>query len=64
MEMQVELQRTVHQNVSAALNRYTCSTYINACEDSVLNDETKWDNVRKGNCCLSPNSNIDALLYR
>ncbi|KAG5599824.1 hypothetical protein H5410_031194, partial [Solanum commersonii] len=36
---------------------------INACEDSVLNDETKWDNVRKGNCCLSPNSNIDALLY-
>ncbi|XP_027773229.1 uncharacterized protein LOC107022532 [Solanum pennellii] len=64
MEMQVELQRTVHQNVSAALNRYACSTDIDACEDSVLNDESKWDNVRKGICCLCPNSSIDALLYR
>ncbi|KAH0751076.1 hypothetical protein KY290_030308 [Solanum tuberosum] len=61
MEMQVELQRTVHQNVSAALNRYACSTDIDACEDSV---QSKWDNVRKGICCLCSNSSIDALLYR
>ncbi|KAF3651209.1 putative RING-H2 finger protein ATL57-like [Capsicum annuum] len=64
MEMQVELQRTVHQDVSAALNRYACSTDIDACEDSVLNDESKWDKVRKGICCLCCNSSIDALLYR
>ncbi|CAN4100834.1 unnamed protein product [Withania somnifera] len=48
MEMQVELQRTVHQDVSAALNRHAFST----------------DEVRRGICCLCCNSSIDALLYR
>ncbi|MCD9638462.1 hypothetical protein HAX54_022460 [Datura stramonium] len=64
MEMQVELQRAVHQDVSAALNPYACSTDIGACEDSPLTDESKWDKVRKGICCLCCNSSIDALLYR
>ncbi|KAK4375935.1 hypothetical protein RND71_006612 [Anisodus tanguticus] len=64
IEMQVELQRAVHQDVSAALNRHACSTDIDACESSLMNDESKWDKVRKGFCFLCCNSSIDALLYR
>lgn len=109
MEMQVELQRSVRQEVSAALNRcagstglvsclygfcdfffssrvvdnpsYTthprppeivipCGDFffrlsdVDVCGDILLNDESKWDNVRKGLCCLCCNNNIDSLLYR
>ncbi|CAN4098951.1 unnamed protein product [Withania somnifera] len=63
MEMQIELQRTVHQDVSAALNPHSCSTDIGACENSLLNDESKWDKVRKTICCVYCHSSIDALLY-
>ncbi|KAJ8568423.1 hypothetical protein K7X08_027956 [Anisodus acutangulus] len=64
MEMQVELQRSVRQEVSAALNRNDGSTDVHVCGDSLLNDESKWDKVRKGICCLCCNNNIDSLLYR
>ncbi|XP_009592160.1 uncharacterized protein [Nicotiana tomentosiformis] len=64
MEMQVELQRSVRQEVSAALNRCAGSTDVDVCGDILLNDESKWDNVRKGLCCLCCNNNIDSLLYR
>lgn len=64
MEMQVELQRSVHQEVSAALNRSAGSTDEDVCGAGLLNDESKWDKVRKGTCCLCCNNNIDSLLYR
>ncbi|XP_060169681.1 uncharacterized protein LOC132600490 [Lycium barbarum] len=64
MEMQVELQRSVRQEVSAALNRSAGSTDADVCGDSLMNDEAKWDKVRKGICCLCCNNNIDSLLYR
>ncbi|CAN4119431.1 unnamed protein product [Withania somnifera] len=62
MEMQVELQRSVRQEVSAALNRSTGSTDMDGA--GLLKDESKWDTVRKGVCCLCCNNNIDSLLYR
>lgn len=37
---------------------------IDACDENLRNDESKWDNVRKGICCLCCNSSIDALMYR
>ncbi|XP_019185934.1 PREDICTED: uncharacterized protein LOC109180568 isoform X2 [Ipomoea nil] len=64
MEMQVELQRSVWQEVSAALNRFAPKIDADVCDDVHLNDVSKWDKVRKGICCLCCNSNIDSLLYR
>ncbi|KAM3201960.1 hypothetical protein P3L10_029584 [Capsicum annuum] len=64
MEMQVELQRSVRQEVSAALNRSAGSTDVDVCANALLNDEPKWDKVRKGICCLCCKNNIDSLLYR
>ncbi|CAL5357129.1 unnamed protein product [Camellia sinensis] len=49
MDMQLELQRAVRQEVSAALNRSACSTEEG--DDKCLpKDESKWDHVRKGIC--------------
>ncbi|KAF5744792.1 Ring/U-Box superfamily protein putative isoform 1 [Tripterygium wilfordii] len=62
MDMQLELQRSIRQEVSAALNRSSGSAGI--CENGLPEDGSKWDNVRKGICCICSNSNIDSLLYR
>ncbi|RDY01844.1 hypothetical protein CR513_14782, partial [Mucuna pruriens] len=62
MDMQLELQRSIRQEVSAALNRSTVSSGVH---DHVSpDDKSKWECVRKGLCCICCESNIDSLLYR
>ncbi|KAH1225330.1 hypothetical protein AAZV13_11G152900 [Glycine max] len=62
MDMQLELQRSIRQEVSAALNRSAGSSGIHDCESP--EDKSKWECVRKGLCCICCESNIDSLLYR
>ncbi|CAI9785903.1 unnamed protein product [Fraxinus pennsylvanica] len=62
MDMQIEFQRTLRQEVSAALNRSNLST--DKLEGTVPKDECQWDHVKKGICCLCHDSQIDSLLYR
>ncbi|CAI0452751.1 unnamed protein product [Linum tenue] len=62
MDMQLELQRSIKQEVSAALNRSPESP--GTCENSFAEDPLKWEHVRKGMCCVCKESSIDSLLYR
>ncbi|XWS71548.1 hypothetical protein CRYUN_Cryun03dG0147100 [Craigia yunnanensis] len=62
MDMQLELQRSIRQEVSAALNRSGGSQGM--IDESLPKDATNWDNVRKGICCICCEGNIDSLLYR
>lgn len=62
IDMQIELQRSVRQEVSAALNRSVLTK--GASKRIALHDESQWDYVRKGVCCLCHDNNIDTLLYR
>ncbi|KZV42610.1 hypothetical protein F511_32873 [Dorcoceras hygrometricum] len=64
MELQIELQRSVHQEVSAALNQSFISRGADSWESTLLVHESKWDFVRKGICCICCDSKIDSLLYR
>jgi len=38
--------------------------FITGIHDHVSPDESKWECVRKGLCCICCEGNIDCLLYR
>ncbi|XP_042388678.1 uncharacterized protein LOC121980631 [Zingiber officinale] len=60
IDMQVELQRAVRQEVSAALNQSPGEV----CGEEPSVDGFKWNQVRKGICCVCCHNHIDSLLYR
>ncbi|CAH9070945.1 unnamed protein product [Cuscuta europaea] len=62
MDMQFELHHSVQHEVFAALHRDSDSK--DTCESRLLNEDSKWDCVRKGICCICCTQRIDSLLYR
>ncbi|KAL3691482.1 hypothetical protein R1sor_005133 [Riccia sorocarpa] len=60
IQMQLELQRSIRQEVSGALHQMYMGKPI---PDEAL-DGAKWTSVKKGTCCVCCDKAIDALLYR
>ncbi|XP_019056589.1 PREDICTED: uncharacterized protein LOC104800568 isoform X1 [Tarenaya hassleriana] len=63
MDMQLELQQSIRQEVSAAMNR-TPGPSGTSEEEEKTAFETKWEYARKGICCICCENSIDSLLYR
>eukprot|EP00245_Coleochaete_scutata_P002308 TRINITY_DN1300_c0_g1_i1.p2 TRINITY_DN1300_c0_g1~~TRINITY_DN1300_c0_g1_i1.p2 ORF type:complete len:165 (-),score=29.51 TRINITY_DN1300_c0_g1_i1:1129-1578(-) len=59
MELQLELQRAVHQEVAGALHRNSGSSVRDATMDG-----SRWTLVRAGTCCVCCDKDINCLLYR
>ncbi|XP_028808172.1 uncharacterized protein LOC114762764 isoform X2 [Neltuma alba] len=64
MDMQLELQRSLKQEVSAALLNCSDDGSTRLQDPDSQDDNSKWECVRKGVCCICCKSNIDSLLYR
>ncbi|KAF8111174.1 hypothetical protein N665_0076s0166 [Sinapis alba] len=62
MEMQLELQRSIRQEVSAAMHR--SADLSGSSFKEAESYESKWEYVRKGICCICCESRVDSLLYR
>ncbi|XP_044367190.1 uncharacterized protein [Triticum aestivum] len=60
MEMQVELQRSIRQEVASPMHRSLSLHGTVRWYD----DGSQWELVRKGTCCICCDSQIDSLLYR
>ncbi|KAG8073087.1 hypothetical protein GUJ93_ZPchr0006g41832 [Zizania palustris] len=62
MEMQMELQRSIKQEVSAALNH---SAAVPAAQGQGMSEDgSQWKLATKGTCCVCCDRQIDSLLYR
>jgi hypothetical protein len=60
MDMQYELQRSVRQEVSGALQRM----YVGKDVPEEAVDGSRWVLVKKGTCCICCDKHINSLLYR
>ncbi|XP_073281324.1 uncharacterized protein [Primulina huaijiensis] len=68
MDMQIEIQCFIRQDVSSISNRSFVSTVLPSNADSTeydfFNEESQWNLIKRGICCLCRVTKISSLLYR
>ncbi|XP_073059070.1 uncharacterized protein [Primulina eburnea] len=62
MDMQIEIQCFIRQDVSSISNRSLVST--NSMEYDFFKEESSWNLIKRGICCLCRVTKISSLLYR